>query len=124
MKSFSFLIKNKINKLHILLYSIPFLTTNAFAIDKTDLTQDMSGGKDIGQVFTNMDNIGKQFVTLLLGLCVIVGACLVGISLTTLYKAAKDEREKPMSAIVGLIVGGLFTAIPVILWISSNSLLK
>ncbi|EKN4699727.1 hypothetical protein JE939_002899 [Yersinia ruckeri] len=124
MKTFSFLIKNRINKLNVMLYSIPLLSTNVFAIDKTDLTQDMSGGKDIGQVFTNMDNIGKQFVTLLLGLCVVAGACLVAISLASLYKASKEEREKPTSAIVGLIIGGLLTAVPVILWISSNSLLK
>ncbi len=80
---------------------------SAFAISKTDLTQDTAGGKTFSNIAENIDNTAQEGATLLISLVSIGGFVVVAISLYTLWKASKDEREKPMSAIVGLFIGGL-----------------
>lgn len=94
---------------------------SAFAITKTDLTQDTSGGKTADDVMTNVDNTAQGGATLLISLVSIGGFVVVAISLYTLYKASKDEREKPLSAIVGLFIGGLMAAVGTVMWIMRNT---
>lgn len=93
----------------------------AFAISKTDLTQDMSGGKKFDDIAGNIDQAGQTGATLLIGLVSIGGFVVVAISLYTLWRASKDEREKPLSAIVGLFIGGAMAGVGTIMWMMRNT---
>jgi hypothetical protein len=93
----------------------------AQAINKTDLTQDTSGGKKFSDVAGNLDNATQEGATLLLSVVAVGGFVVVAISLYTLWKASKDEREKPMSAIVGLFIGGAMAGVSSIMWIMKNT---
>jgi len=95
----------------------------SFALANTDLTQDTSGGKTISTVATNIDNTRQIGTTVVLGIFTLVGVLMVAGSLISLHKAAKDEREKPTSAVVGLAVGSCLTAVSVIMWLVRNSVI-
>jgi len=95
----------------------------ALAIDKTDLTVDKSGGKKFDDIATNIDNTVQTGASLLIQIVSVGGFVVVALSLFQIYKASKDEREKPMSAVVGLFVGGLMAAVGSVMWIMKNTLL-
>jgi len=108
-------------RLTVLMMSI-IAAPSAFAISKTDLTQDASGGKTFSDVAENIDSTAQEGATLLISLVSIGGFVVVAISLYTLWKASKDEREKPMSAIVGLFIGGTMAAVGTVMWIMRNTI--
>lgn len=98
------------------------LTTPAHAINKTDLTQDTSGGKKFDDIAANIDGAAQTGATLILQLTALFGFVVVAISLYTLWKASKDEREKPLSAFVGLFIGGAMAGVPAIMWMMKNTI--
>lgn len=93
----------------------------AYAISKTDLTQDQAGGKKFEDMAENIDNAGQVGATLIIGLVSIGGFVVVAISLYTLWRASKDERERPLSAIVGLFIGGAMAGVGVVMWMMRNT---
>lgn len=98
-----------------------FITHPAYALNKTDLTQDKSGGKKFQDVAANLDDAAQTGASLFIQIVSIGGFVVVAISLYTLWKASKDEREKPMSAIVGLFIGGAMAAVGTIMWIMKTT---
>lgn len=97
------------------------LALPAHAISKTDLTQDISGGKKFDDIADNIDGAAQTGASLLIQLVAIGGFVVVAISLYTLWKASKDEREKPLSAVVGLFIGGAMAGVGTIMWMMRNT---
>jgi hypothetical protein len=97
------------------------LAAPAHAISKTDLTTDTAGGKKFADIAGNIDDAAQTGATLFIQLVSIGGFIVVAISLYTLWAASKDEREKPLSAIVGLFIGGAMAAVGTIMWIMKNT---
>jgi hypothetical protein len=95
----------------------------AQAITATDLTQDTSGGKKLGDVASNINTASQQAATLLIQLVSVGGFVVVALSLYQLWKASKDEREAPMPAIVGLFIGGAMAAVGTIMWIMRGTVI-
>jgi len=95
----------------------------AHALNRTDLTQDTSGGKKFDDIAANIDNASQTGASLIIQLVSVGGFVVVAISLYTLWKASKDEREKPMSAVVGLFIGGAMAAVGSIMWIMKNTVI-
>src|SRR5215204_3365166 len=65
-------------------------TQPALAIGTTDLTQDTSGGKTLGDVAGNLQKAGQETATLLISLFALGGLIMVGFSLVQIHKASKD----------------------------------
>lgn len=95
----------------------------AFALNGTDLDKQGATGKDFKTVAENIDGASRTMATVLIQLVSVGGFVVVAISLYQLYKASKDEREKPTSAIVGLFIGGAMAAVGTIMWIMRNTVI-
>lgn len=109
-----------------IIFSSAYIYTNAcFALDKFDLTQDSSGGKNIQDVFkTQDDNIGygASLTIIIFGL---VGLFFIGGGIIAIVKAGKDgAREKPMGGVISIFGGGLLFSIAVIAGVLHNSIVK
>lgn len=98
-------------------------TSLAWGVTYADLTTNIAGTKNFSDVADNVDKVSQVTATLLIQLIAVGGLVIVWSSLHTLYKASKDEREKPTSALVGLIVGGLMVSIAEVVWIMKNSII-
>lgn len=94
----------------------------AYAVSPTDLTQNTAGNKNLTTVTGNIDTAAQNLATLIISIVTIGGFVVVAISLYQMYKASKDEREKPVSAIVGLFIGGAMAAVGTIMWIMRNTI--
>lgn len=97
------------------------LVLPAHALSKTDLTQDTSGGKKFEQIAENVDGAVQTGASLMIQIVAVGGFVVVAVSLYTLWKASKDEREKPMSAVVGLFIGGAMAGVGTIMWMMRNT---
>ena len=97
------------------------IDTFAGSLDPLDVNADKSGGKTVGNVLNNVNETAKQGGTLVVSLAALAGYIIIIISLFSLYKASKDEREKPTSAIVGLFMGGLLAGVGTVMYIIRNS---
>lgn len=86
-----------------------------------DLTKDQSGGKTYKDVANNVNDATSLSTALFLNIIAFAGYILIGICLWKLHSAAKNDHEKPLSAIIGLIVGALMAAIGTIAWIIRNT---
>lgn len=95
----------------------------SLAVDKLDVGKDLSGGKTLNDVFTNVDDTAATGAGLLINLAAISGYVIIIMCLWQLYKASKDEREKPTSALIGLVIGGVLAGVATVMWIIRNSVL-
>lgn len=86
-----------------------------------DLTKDQSGGKTYKDVANNVNDATSLSTALFLNIIAFVGYILIGICLWKLHSASKNDHEKPLSAIIGLVVGGLMAAVGTIAWIIRNT---
>ena len=98
------------------------LAAPAHALTATDLTTSQSQS-NFANVAGNIDTAAQTAAALLIQLVSIGGFVVVAISLYSLYKASKDEREKPLSAVVGLFIGGAMAAVATIMWIMRNTVI-
>ena len=117
--------KKALNKtavqVHATALGLLFAHTATAQVTPLDLSKDTSGGKKFGDIANNIGTAGQQGAALALQLCALAGFVIVAISLYTLWKASKDEREKPVSAIVGLFVGGAMAGVATIMWMMKNT---
>jgi hypothetical protein len=80
-----------------------------------------AGNRTMSNFFANAGDTTSQGVNFLLVIFTAMGIGLVGFSLYGLYKASKDERETPKSAIWGLVIGGTLTAVTTIAFFLRNT---
>ena len=99
----------------------PAPATPSDSLGGLDVNADKSGGKTVGNVLHNVNETAQQGGTLVVSLAALAGYIIIIISLFSLYKASKDEREKPTSSIVGLFMGGLLAGVGTVMYIIRNS---
>lgn len=124
MKLFNFLVGWLSSRVAVILtyFALPSIWVTANAIDKTDLTQDTSGGKSLSDAFSNIETTTQEGSTLAIAIAAFVGLVMGITSVVVLYKASKDDsRERPAGAVFGLIAGGLMFSIAIIMWYVSNT---
>lgn len=98
------------------------ISPSASALNRVNLTENTAGNQNLETVAANLDGAGQTMASLFINLVTIFGFVVVAMSIYTLWKASKDEREKPMPAIVGLFVGGAMAAVGTIMWIMKNTI--
>lgn len=80
--------------------------------------------KDFSALATNFTEAADTGAALVFNLIAVLGFVLVAVGLYQLYKASKDEREKPLSAVIGIVVGGMMSAAGLIAWAIRNEMFK
>lgn len=121
-KSFNSMLKTARSKLLVLSAPLYATAAQAQSLSSIDLTKDQSGGKNLQAAMQQGGSLigtGTSFVLLVLAF---IGLIVTAMSIYTIYKASKEEREKPTSAIIGVFVGGALLAIPTIMWMARNSI--
>lgn len=121
-KSLTMALKTGYSKLLLCSASLYASATHAQSLSTIDLTRDQSGGKNLQNAMEQSGSLigtGSSFVLLVWAF---IGLIVTSMSVYTIYKASKEEREKPTSAVVGIFVGGALLAIPTIMWMARNSM--
>lgn len=77
----------------------------------------------LGAIAENITESVDQVGALLVVFGAIMGAVIIFASLHTLWKSTKDDRERPVGAIIGLLVGGLLFGFPGLIWRIFNSIM-
>ena len=95
---------------------------NTGSIAGFDNAKNTAGSKKLDDSLSNTDRLFGNAYNTMTTAATFLGVLLVAISLWQLYKASKEERESPKSAVVGLIVGGLLTAVGLVTAFSRNTL--
>ena len=75
-----------------------YASTAHAAMQRVDLTQDAASGKNLSDVAENAGGLLDSGVSLVMALAAFVGLVITVMSAYTIWKAGKDEREKPTSA--------------------------
>lgn len=122
--NFNLLKLNNVLRNAILIPSIMVYSATSNAIDKMDLTQDVSGGKDFTDLADKQDNnLGVAGTLICMGFA-LAGIIIAGLGVLSIYKAGKEgSRESATPGFIALICGGLMTSISVLVWIIKNSII-
>lgn len=98
---------------------------SAYALDETDLTQDLSGGKDLQDVGNNANKFLSWGTTLFFAGCTVVGIVIVAGSLLKMKKASEEgSRESAAGPIIGFIIGGILTAVGPVAWMVRSTFIS
>lgn len=103
-------------------FSLMFASVQAMALDPINLTENSGNNRNFSDIAGNIDNAAQVGAALIIQLVTIGGFIVVALSLYQLYKASKDEREKPTSAVVGLVIGGAMAGVGTIMWMMKNTI--
>lgn len=98
-------------------------SNQAFAQTQQTGQQGPVNAQNFQQVAGNVTSSLNTFSTLATTFAAVAGLVLVANSLFNLYKASKDpsHQVKPMSGIIGLVIGGLLVAVGTVVSISKTS---
>lgn len=80
-----------------------------------------AGSNDISALMTKGQTTAQNAVNFGLIIFAAVGIFMVGFSLYGIYKAQKDQRDSPKTAIAGLIVGALLTSVALVVGLLRNT---
>jgi hypothetical protein len=115
------LFSKKINKLRTFsqLVALDMIMTSNVQAQATAPTS----ANNIQGLAANATSAMSAVQTAFIVLCGLVGLIMVANSLNNLYKASKDpsHQVKPLSGAIGLIIGGLLTAVATVTTLSKNS---
>lgn len=118
------ILHKKLVKIYFLIMSTMYINYS-YAIEQFDFSKDRSNGKDLNTVTSNGYTFISGFATFIIAAFILVGICIAGISFVNLNKAAKSEgRMSVVGPIVGILCGGLMTALSIIVGIVANTFTK
>ena len=81
-----------------------------------------AGSSNVNSMLNNGTNTVNNLTNFVLMLFAAAGIIIVGLSIFSMWKASKDERESPKGAIVGLIAGAAMTAVALIAGLIANTI--
>lgn len=81
-----------------------------------------AAGRDLNQVMQKQVQTGQSALDLIFIGFTLAGVVISGICLIIIWKASKEEgREKPVAAIVGLVMGGCLTILGLVVGLFANT---